>query len=95
MGKYPESMKTIRRVAKEEILKILMNKGYDVSEIVKKIKSKNRNLCDDTIKCACGNVQTNKPEWVHQIRWALQDLKYQGKIQYDKTSRIYSILNEN
>jgi len=95
MGRYPENMRRVRIVAKKEIIEILMKKDYDVSEIIKKIKSKNRNLCDDTIKCVCGDVQTNKLEWIHQVRWALRDLKYQGKIQYDKTSRIYSILNEN
>ena len=55
------------------------------------VQNKEPDLCDDTIKCECGGFAPNRPEWKHQIRWAIVDLKYSEKITYSKKTKLYSL----
>lgn len=59
--------------------------------IYKIVKEKHPTYCDGLVKCICGHKETKRPEWKHQVRWALWDLRYNGTLNYSKTSREYSI----
>lgn len=86
--KYPYHVKIIRRISKPIIIEYLEEKSYTLNEITDIIKKNLSKSCDDSIICECkgGGVH---PEWKHQVRWALQDLKSVEKIQFKKTHKTY------
>jgi len=91
-AKYSEKIRTVRKISRVIILDILKEKPRAIKEIFVIIRSKNKELCDDKVICMCGRTfGYNWPEWKHQIQWAIQDLKYAEKIQYDKENKIYSV----
>ncbi len=95
MAKYSENIRSIREVARYDILLLLGKKPKTSVEIFKFIKSNSGNLCDDSITCVCGKSYGERPEWKHQIRWALQDLKHYGKIDFNKQTKKYFLKKVN
>jgi len=89
LPKYPEKMRILRKNSTKTILDLLKKGPAGSEKIFTKIRARHYTLCDDEIVCECGKWPSKFPEWKHQIRWALQDLKYYGKISYDKESRNY------
>lgn len=89
--KYNQEIRSIRKNGKKQILKILTDKPHSTNEIIDLIKEKNQDLYDDSIKCECIGGSETTPEWQHQLRWAIQDLKYQGKLTFDPTTRKYKL----
>lgn len=91
LAKYPDRIISLRKISQKEIPKILEKGPSKLAAIYKIIQDKNTNLCDGFVKCTCGDKETGRPEWKHQIRWALQDLSYTGKINYERETREYSL----
>ena len=91
--KYPEKVTNIRGLAKKEIPKILRKKPLTSTFILSRIKETYTEYCDDDYFCQCGKISGKQPEWKHQVRWAIQDLKFNSMIQYDKREMSYSLLN--
>jgi len=91
LGKYIKEVRAVRTISRKQIIPYLKEKPATAQAISKYIQSKNKKLCDDSIKCICGKKSSTMPEWKHQIKWAIQDLKYHGEIDYDKDSGKYSI----
>ncbi len=85
-------MRSVRKVSKTIIPEILSKSPIKIANIIEEIKKQCPDLCDDDIKCECGGNTKNKPEWKHQIRWAVADLKYLGKITYSKETKMYTIV---
>ena len=55
------------------------------------MKEKFTEYCNDDIKCRCRENTSKKPEWEHQVKWAILDLKYKGMLTFEKESKVYTI----
>lgn len=91
MAKYPKKIISLRKDAVKEIPVLLRRKPLTLTPIYDAIKKKHPENCDDSISCSCGNKETSRAEWKHQVRWALQDFRYSGQIDYDVSNREYSL----
>ncbi len=91
MRKYPEKIISIRKLARKAIPQILMDVPQKSNFILSKFEEKYSEKCDNNFLCKCKNQSGSSPEWKHQVRWAIQDLKYNSLIQYDNGSETYSI----
>jgi len=89
--KYPQKIRAVRGLAKIEIPKILKNRPQNSKFIISKFKEKQSGFCDDNFLCKCKN-QSKMPEWKHQVKWAIQDLKYASIIKVDATTKFYSMI---
>ena len=92
--KYNEETRKIRKLAREFIPKLLEKQPLTAKIIVEKTRVKFPKNCDDSIKCECdGKNQKNsgRPEWKHQVLWAIQDCKYYNKITFDSKTKKYSL----
>lgn len=94
MSKYSDDIIKVRKLARELLPKILDNKSKDLQYILAMIKKKYPENCDDETKCQCGEHVRKSPEWQHQVRWAIQDLRYHKVLAYDKKSKLYSLVQE-
>ena len=89
--KYPKKVTDIRELAKKEIPKILQEEPLTTAFILSRIKERYSKYCDDNYFCQCGKISGRQPEWKHQVRWAIQDLKHYSIIQYNKQKKCYSL----
>ena len=97
MTKYNEETRKIRKLAREFIPKLLEKEPLAAKIIVEKTKVKFPKNCDDSIKCECGGKNqknSGRPEWKHQVLWAIQDLKYSKKIVFDSDKKNYCLTTE-
>ena len=81
LAKYSEEVRSVRKITREILVPVLQEKPRNMMQIWKIIKKDNPELCDDEIKCTCGKKEGTAPEWKHQVRWGVQDLKYNKKIE--------------
>jgi len=88
--KYPQKIIAVRGLARIEIPKILKDNPQNSKFILSKFKEIHSGFCDDEFICKCKS-SPRYPEWKHQVRWAIQDLKYHSIITVDKTTKFYSI----
>ena len=91
MVKYPEKIRQVRKISKNIILKLLENGPIEVSTLIEHIKKQYPDLCNNSINCECGKT-TSRPEWQHQVRWAIADLKYSEKIVYLNETKRYALI---
>lgn len=89
MTKYSKAVSSIRKITRDQLISFLIKKPQTIEEILKFIQSNNESLCDDSIPCVCGKKTGTYPEWKHQVRWGLQDLKYNKKIDRDQQTKKY------
>jgi len=89
-SKYNENIRKLRKLSREYLIKLLDIGTLNSKEIIDEIKLKFPEYCDDKIICTCRQGGSYK-EWKHQIQWAIQDLKHNKKIEYNKKIRKYSI----
>ena len=97
MTKYNEETRKIRKLAREYIPKLLEKEPLAAKIIVEKTRVKFPKNCDDSIKCECGGKNqknSGRPEWKHQVLWAIQDLKYSKKIVFDSDKKNYCLTTE-
>ena len=94
MSKYSDDILEVRKISGAIIPKLLADKSRTLEYIFSIIKNKYSKNCDDKIKCKCGKTNRSIQEWKHQVRWAIQDLKYSKKLVYDKESRLYSLIKK-
>jgi hypothetical protein len=92
MGKYSKELRKVRLLAKTAIPEILKKIPMKSSDIIEHMRKQYPDLCDDSIKCECRKNKKGNPEWKHQIRWALEDLKYSGNISYSKETKFYEVV---
>ncbi len=90
LAKYPRKIISLRKIAVREITALLKKKPLTLGPIYKEIKKKYPEDCDESIICSCGDKKTSRAEWKHQVRWALQDLRYAKKIGHNQKTREYS-----
>lgn len=90
-GKYDKNIRDVRKKAREIILEILKTKPRKLDFIFLSVLENCKNNFDNKITCQCGKQNRSSPEWKHQVRWAIQDLKYNKKLNYDKESGLYSL----
>jgi len=90
MTKYTEEVREIRKLARVLIPELLEKSSYSSKEIIDNVQKKFPKKCDDSVKCICTGTGT-RPEWKHQILWAIQDCKYDKKIIYDGKSKKYML----
>ena len=79
------------RAERIEIPKILKGMPQNSKFILLKIKEKHPGFCDDNYLCQCKNQSSKTPEWQHQVKWAIQDLKYNSIIKVNETTKFYSM----
>ena len=94
MTKYNEETRKIRKLAREFIPKLLEKEPLAAKIIVEKTRVKFPKNCDNSIKCECGGKNqkvSGRPEWKHQVLWAIQDCKYHNKITFDSKTKTYSL----
>ena len=94
MTKYNEETRKIRKLAREFIPKLLEKQPLAAKIIVEKTRVKFPKNCDNSIKCECGGKNqknSGRPEWKHQVLWAIQDCKYHNKITFDSKTKKYSL----
>ena len=94
MTKYNEETRKIRKLAREFIPKLLEKEPLAAKIIVEKTRVKFPKNCDNSIKCECGGKNqkvSGRPEWKHQVLWAIQDCKYHNKITFDSKTKKYSL----
>ncbi len=91
--KYNEKTRNVRLKSSEFILKMLNEKPHSTLEIIKQIKKDLPSLCDDKIICNC-SPSSKYPEWTHQVRWAVQDLKSKKLVEFNIKSKQYNIVIE-
>jgi len=89
--KYSKEIQSIRKESKLQILGILKGKSLEIKEIIKILEDKNSEKYDESVKCVCGKMKGTSPEWKHQVRWAILDLKYTKKIILDENNKKYSL----
>lgn len=94
MPKYPKKITSIRSLSIKQIPKLVKKNPLTALKIINSIYADNVELCDNDVKCSCGKFTRKSPEWKHQIRWAILDLKYRGKIRFNEKTGEYS-LNKN
>ena len=58
------------------------NGSMATRELYSRMEALHPDLCDPSVPCDCSGGNPNQPESKHQMRWAQQDLKNQGKIEY-------------
>jgi hypothetical protein len=46
-----------------------------MADIYEPVQRASNDLCDDAVLCEHEGQSYGAPEWRHQVRWALQDLK--------------------
>lgn len=86
---YPDHVRIVRQISKPIIIKFLEEKSFTLNEVAEQIKNKLPKNCDNLVMCECKGGSAY-PEWRHQVRWALQDLKSLGKIKFERTQKTYS-----
>lgn len=91
MAKYDRNVLDVRKLSRELIPKLLANKPRKLEYIFSRMKEEYSQNCIDEIKCECGKYNRSSQEWKHQVRWAIQDLKYNKKLIYDRKSGLYSL----
>ena len=89
--KYIKEIQTIRKESKPQILEILQKKSLQTEKILQVFEAKFSKGYDKSIMCTCGKNKGNNPEWKHQIRWAILDLKYTNQIIHDVGTKKYSL----
>jgi len=89
--KYSEKIISVRRLASIEIPKMLKDYPQNSKYILSKFKEIHPGFCDDKIICKCKSSSELYPEWRHQVRWAIQDLKYNSIIKIDDITKFYSL----
>lgn len=89
MTKYSEEIKNIRKISRNIIIEHLKNGPSTVHQIWDLVQTTNKKICNNSVECTCGKNRGTTPEWKHQVRWALQDLKYTNKIGYNNTKQEY------
>ena len=97
MTKYNEETRKIRKLAREFIPKLLEKEPLAAKIIVEKTRVKFPKNCDNSIKCECGGKNqkvSGRPEWKHQVLWAIQDCKYSKKIVFDSEEKNYHLTTE-
>ena len=97
MTKYNEETRKIRKLAREFIPKLLEKEPLAAKIIVEKTRVKFSENCDNSIKCECGGKNqkdSGRPEWKHQVLWAIQDCKYSKKIVFDSEEKNYRLTTE-
>ena len=94
MSKYSDDILEVRKLSRELIPRLLADKSRTLEYLFSSIKNKHSKNCDDKIKCQCGKTNRSNPEWKHQVRWAIQDLKFNKKLVYDKESKLYSLVKK-
>ena len=97
MTKYNEETRKIRKLAREFIPKLLEKEPLAAKIIVEKTRVKFPKNCDNSIKCECGGKNqkvSGRPEWKHQVLWAIQDCKYSKKIVFDSDKKNYHLTTE-
>ena len=70
-----EWRKDVRVAAKQYLPSLLTHDGTHLHNIYSAFRAKEQALCDDSIPCEHNGVTYSGCEWMHQVRWALQDLK--------------------
>ena len=91
MTKYGAKLKKLRVKSRELIPELLTTSSKGTNQIFTEIRKKVPDLCDDKIICQCGRKPKKTPEWKHQIRWAIQDLKLKKIITRDIENKVYKI----
>ena len=91
MSKYPDEIRSVRKITRETLPAILEERPRSMMQIWKIIRKNNEEVCDDSVKCSCGSKGGYQPEWQHQVRWGVQDLKYHKKIELNRETRKYFI----
>ena len=92
--KYDEKTRQVRKLSKVVITDLLKQEGpCMLSKITFRIKKELPDCCDNEIMCTC-RERSSKPEWLHQVQWALADLKSKHEILYDRKTKLYSISNK-
>ena len=91
MAKYGGKLKELRVKSRELIPELLTTSSKGTNQIFTEIRKKVPDLCDDKIICQCGRKPKKTPEWQHQIRWAIQDLKLKKVIARDIENKVYKI----
>ncbi len=77
-----EELKRLRKEC-QTYLPTLLSIPMKVNEIYERVKKTFPELCDNQVPCSCGGVVRKQPEWCHQVRWALQDLKDRAIVEYN------------
>ena len=90
MTKYTEQVREIRKLARKYIPELLEAESLAANSIVEQIGIKFQKNCDNSVKCDCGKG-SERPEWKHQVLWAIQDCKYHKKITFEPKSKTYSL----
>jgi len=75
---WTDMRKTFRSTVRDQLEE---NGPMTTQKLYSRMEDMHPGLCDDSISCTHGN--SKQPEWKHQMRWAQQDLKHDGQIEYD------------
>jgi hypothetical protein len=68
----------LRETFRETVKRVLADHGpLATGQIYDRIRRLHPELCDDDVECSFGG----EPEWKKQMRWAQQDLKFNGQIE--------------
>ena len=79
MANTLEWRREVRNLAKEIIPRLLRTSGpWPMADIYASVQNASEELCDDAFPCEHKGQPYGAPEWRHQVRWALQDLKHEG-----------------
>ncbi len=73
-----------------EVLRMVLTRPSTIQEIYSEVIDRFPTECNDAVLCTCGGISRTQPEWKHQVRWAMQDLKYQGFVSYDQSTKLWS-----
>ena len=89
MAKYTEQARKIRQLSREYIPELIKNSPLTSKEIIDQVQKKFPQNCDESVICECGKSR-NRPEWKHQILWAIQDCRAKKQLIYNQTNKKYS-----
>lgn len=92
VAKYSEKIRQVRKISKKIIPKLLENGPIEISTLIEHMKKQYPDLCNNSVNCECGRYPSSRPEWQHQIRWAIADLKYSEKIAYSNETKCYALI---
>ena len=69
---------------------------YELKDLYDIIQEKVPHLCDDEILCTHSGTTYNKPEWKHNVNWALHELKLKNVVKrLDETTGVWQKLTKH
>jgi len=78
------NLSELNEIFKKTIINVLFTNGpLPLTQILGVVKGQQPHLCDNDVICDHEGMYKGIPEWQHQVRQALMDLRLRGQVKQD------------